>query len=62
MFKVTEYAALSTYKLGLCLRTDISLACFYGTFANSADQDQTPHNAVSDHDLHCLLTKCYIKI
>ena len=27
----------------------------YGTEANSADPDQTPHNAVSDLGLHCLL-------
>ena len=27
-----------------------------GTTANSADQDQTPHHAVSDQDLQCFLT------
>ena len=26
-----------------------------GTLANSADQDQTPHNAVFEQGLHCLL-------
>ena len=26
-----------------------------GTLANSADPDQTPQNAASDQDLHCLL-------
>ena len=25
-----------------------------GNLANSADQDQTPQNAESDHGLHCL--------
>ena len=25
-----------------------------GIFANSVDPDQTPHNAASDQDLHCL--------
>ena len=25
-----------------------------GTYANSADTVQTPHNAVSDQDIHCL--------
>ena len=34
---------------------------FYGTKANSADPDQTPHDAVSDQDLHYLLTECSIK-
>ena len=29
---------------------------------HSADPDQTPHNAVSDQDLPCLLTECSIKI
>ena len=29
---------------------------FCGTYANSADPDQTPQNAVSDQGLHCLLT------
>ena len=27
-----------------------------GTQANSADPDQTPHDAASDQGLHCLLT------
>ena len=31
-------------------------ASFYGTYATRADPDQTPHHAVSDQDLHCLLT------
>ena len=34
---------------------------FCGTCGNSADQDQTPQNAVSDQGLHCLLTVCSIK-
>ena len=34
----------------------------YGTHANSADPDQTSHNAMSDQDFHYLLTECYIKI
>ena len=33
----------------------------WGT-VNSADPDQTPHDAASDLDLHCLLTACSIKI
>ena len=28
----------------------------WGYYANSADPDQTPHNAPSDRGLHCLLT------
>ena len=35
--------------------------CFYATYANSADPDQTLHNAVSDQDLHCLLREYSIK-
>ena len=35
---------------------------FYGTLANSADPDLKLHNAVSDQDLHYLLTECSIKI
>ena len=27
-----------------------------GSYANSADPDQTPHNVASDQGLHCLLT------
>ena len=42
--------------------THISIMSFNGTWANSADPDQTPHNVVSDQDLHCLLTECYVKI
>ena len=30
---------------------------FAGTYANRADQDQTPQNAASDQRLHCLLTE-----
>ena len=48
----------------VCL-AHISLGCFYGTYANIADldqTDQTPHNAVSDQELHCLLTESSIKI
>ena len=29
---------------------------FFGTYANSAGPDQTPQNAASNQDLHCLLT------
>ena len=28
----------------------------FGTYANSADPDQTPQNAAPDQGLHCLLT------
>ena len=35
---------------------------FCGKKANSADPDQTPHNATSDQGLHCLLIDCSIKI
>ena len=31
-----------------------------GTQANSADPDQTPHNAASDQGLHCLLTAIFV--
>ena len=31
------------------------------TFENSADPDQTPQNAVSDQDLHCLLKSKEVK-
>ena len=34
----------------------------YGTQSNCTDPDQTPHDAVSDQDLHCLLKECFIKI
>ena len=30
-----------------------------GTQANSADPDQTPHNAASDRGLQCLLTAIF---
>ena len=30
----------------------------YGTLANNAEPDQTPHRAASDQILHCLLTEC----
>ena len=36
-------------------------ASFYGAKATSVDPDQTPHTAVSDQDLHFLLTECSIK-
>ena len=32
------------------------------TQANSADPDQSPHNVVSNQDLHCLLSECSVKI
>ena len=35
---------------------------FYGTYDNSADPHWTPHNVLSDRDLHCLLTDCSIKL
>ena len=44
------------------LKPHLSIASFYGTKANGADQEQTPHNAVSDLDLHCLLKGCPIEI
>ena len=31
-----------------------------GRKANSADPDQTPHNAESDQGLHCLLTAIFL--
>ena len=34
---------------------------FLGTLENSADPDETPQNAASDHGLHCLLTWISIK-
>ena len=42
--------------------TQISLASFCGTSANSANTDQTPQNAASDQVLHCLLTGVSFKI
>ena len=30
-------------------------------YANNADKVQTLHSVVSDQDLHCLLTECFIK-
>ena len=41
--------------------TLIRIASFYGISTNSAEPDQTPHNAASDHCLHCLLTGWPIK-
>ena len=41
--------------------TQISLASLFGTYANSADPDQTPQDAASDQGLHCLLTENYNK-
>ena len=35
---------------------------FCGSKANSADPDQTPHNAASDQGLHSLPTENYITI
>ena len=41
-----EYSLVSSpYKPGRTI---------YGTKANSADQDRTPHDAASDLGLHCL--------
>ena len=37
-----------------------SMVSFLWGTVNSADPDQTPHNAASDLDLHCLLTACSI--
>ena len=34
----------------------------YGSKACSADPEQTPHIAVSDQELHCLLTESSINI
>ena len=39
-----------------CL-THLSLASFYGSFANNAEPDQTPLNVASDQVLHRLLTE-----
>ena len=39
----------------------INQASFNGTQTNSEDQDQTTHYAVSDQDLQCYITECYIK-
>ena len=36
----------------------ISIAFFLWDINNNADPDEKPHNAVSDQDLHCLLTEC----
>ena len=33
------------------------MVLFCGTYANSANPDQTPHNVASDQGLHCLLTE-----
>ena len=41
--------------------TNTNLACFYGAKANNADPDQTPHDAMSDQDLHCKLTNVLSK-
>ena len=54
----------------LCVQEhDIRRECFSfvcvgvgEAYANSADPDQTPHNATSDQTLDCLLTECSIKI
>ena len=35
---------------------------YLGTWANSADPDQTPQYAASDQSLYCLLTECSIEI
>ena len=40
--------------------THISLAFFSWDAGNSADPDQTPLYAVSDQELHCLLTESFI--
>ena len=42
--------------------THLSLASFYGTSANSAEQDQLPQYVASDQVLHCLLAECAFKI
>ena len=45
------------------LLAHISLVSFCGTYANSADPDQKPMNAVSDQSVSAvLLTECSIKI
>ena len=41
-----------------CIKSIICKPCAglnAGTFANSADPDQMPQNAASEHGLHCLL-------
>ena len=40
--------------------THLSVASFCGTKSNSAYPDQIPQNAVSDQDIHCLLTEISI--
>ena len=34
---------------------------YYGPYANTGDPDQTPHFALSDQGLHCLLKECSVK-
>ena len=52
----TESQATFYHFVQFCL-AHISLASFYGSWANSTDPDQTRHNVVSDQNLHCLLTE-----
>ena len=40
----------------------IPMVFFYGTYANSANPDQTPQNTASDQGLRYLLTESSIKI
>ena len=43
------------------LLTRVGLAHILWEKADIADSDQTPHNAVSDHGIHCQITECLIK-
>ena len=42
--------------------THFSIAYFLRDICDHCDPDQTPRNAESDQDLHCLLTENSIKI
>ena len=53
---------LNLKKYEVCSLTNISLAIFCGTSANSAELDQMPQIAAYDQGLYCLLTECDKKI
>ena len=60
-----ELSLYQCYSVALVVHfklTLISLPAFCGTFATSAEPDQTLQSAASDQGLRCLLTKCSIKI
>ena len=71
MFIVADLVSLSPIIRQLCLYGLIHMTrlrpykpgvLYRGTYANHADPDQTPQKAASVQDLHCLLTKCCIKV